>query len=417
MIDWSFPEKMACLFKPSRYKVLYGGRDGGKSWGFARALLLLGGEKPLRVGCFREVQRSIKESVHKLLSDQIEAMGLGAFYRVLQTEIRGINGTEFVFAGLSTQTRESIKSFEGLNIGWVEEAQSVSKRSWDILIPTIRAPNSEIWVSFNPDLDTDDTYRRFVVDPPSDAAVVKINYSDNPWRSRALDQERKDLLLKSPEDFAHIYEGQCRAAVDGAIFYREVSDLRSSGRICNVPYDPLLKVHAIFDLGYSDYMSIILAQRQASEVRLIRYIEDHHRTLADYSQELRELNLNWGTVYLPHDGKARDYRSGKSAQEIMGGLGWSVEIIEDIGIEQGIQAARLLFPRCYFDKEHATALVNRLARYKRRVNAESGVGGSPVHDEHSHGADAFRYLGVVADQLQNAKTVPLDPYKAFRRHA
>lgn len=414
MIEWKFPEKLQFLFEPHRYKIAYGGRDAAKSWSFARALLLQGAEQPLPTGCFREIQKSIKDSVHQLLSNQIEELGLTGFYDILRDEIRGENGTFFRFAGLSAQTRDSIKSFEGLKRAWVEEAHSVSKRSWDILIPTIRAPESQIWASFNPDLDTDDTYVRFVVNKPPDAVVVKINYNDNPWKSSVLDAEREHMRATSPEDFAHIYEGECRAAVDGAIYFKEVSQLRSSGRICNVPYDPLLKVHAIWDLGYADYMSIILVQRHSSELRLIRYIEDHHRTLADYSQDLKALNYNWGTFYLPHDGKAKDYRSGKSAEEILQALGWNTEFVEDIGLEQGINAARLIFPRCYFDKTEAGALVNRLARYKRRTNADTGVTGAPVHDEHSHGADAFRYLSVVGDQLGNS-TVMTDPYAAFRR--
>jgi phage terminase large subunit len=415
MIEWEFPEKLGFLFEPHRYKVAYGGRDGAKSHSFARALLLLGAERPLRIGCFREVQRSIKDSVHKLLSDQIQTLGLSEEYEVLQTEIRGKNGTEIIFSGLSSQTRDSIKSFEGLDIAWVEEAQGVSKRSMDILTPTIRKPGSEIWVSFNPDLDTDYIYQRFVVNPPDFGKVVHINYTDNPWKSEALEAERKEMELNAPDDFAHIYLGTCRAAVEGAIYYKEVSALRASGRICNVPYDPLLKVHAVWDLGYDDFMSILLVQRHSSEVRVIKYIEDRHRTLADYDADLRSLNFNWGTFYLPHDGRARDYRSGRSAQEILTALGRSVEIVEDIGVEQGIQAARLIFPRCYFDKTDAGQLVNRLGRYRRKVNEVTGSGGNPVHDEHSHGADGFRYLAVVADQLTNSTNAVTDPYRAFRR--
>jgi phage terminase large subunit len=415
VIEWEFPEKLAFLFEPHRYKVAYGGRDGAKSWSFARALLLQGAEQPLPTGCFREVQKSIKDSVHQLLSNQIEELGLTGFYDILRDEIRGENGTFFRFAGLSAQTRDSIKSFEGLKRAWVEEAQSVSKRSWDILIPTIRAPESELWASFNPDLDTDDTYHRFVVNTPPGAKVVQINFSDNPWRSGVLDAERKHMLETAPDDYAHIYLGQCRAAVEGAIYYKEVSALRSSGRIGNAPYDPLLKVHTIWDLGYDDFMSILLVQRQGSEIRIIKYIEDRHRTLADYDADLRQMNYNWGTFYLPHDGRARDYKSGRSAQEILTGLGRNVEIVEDIGIEEGIRAARLIFPRCYFDKTEAGQLVNRLGRYRRKVNEMTGTGGNPVHDEHSHGADGFRYLAVVADQLSNDTHAVVDPYKAFRR--
>lgn len=403
------------LFQPSRYKVAYGGRDGGKSWSFARALLALGAEQPLRIGCFREVQRSIKDSVHKLLSDQIEDMGLSGLYQVLQTEIRGINGTEIVFSGLSSQTRDSIKSFEGLNIAWVEEAQSVSKRSWDILIPTIRAPQSEIWVSFNPDMDTDDTYQRFIVNQPPGATVVKINYDDNPWKSEALEAERESMRVNAPEDFAHIYGGECRPAIEGAIYFREVSQMRSTGRVCNVPYDPMLKVHVVCDLGFNDFMSLILVQRAASEIRVIRYIEDRQRFVPSYSQELRDLKLNYGTVYLPHDGKATTLL-GPSAYKQFMDLGWEVEIVPDISVEDGIRKAREVFPRVYVDKTLAGDLVSRLGRYRRRVNAE-GQASTPVHDDESHGADGFRYLSIVADQLQNeASGFKGDPYRYFRRH-
>ena len=412
-INWEFPEKLGFLFNSHRYKIMYGGRDGSKSWSVGRALLILGAENPLRIGCFREVQKSIRDSVHKLLSDQIEALGLSSFYEVLQNEIRGKNGTEIAFSGLSSQTRDSIKSYEGLDIAWVEEAQSVSKRSWDILIPTIRAVDSEIWATFNPDMDTDNTYQRFVVNPPSDAKVVKINFYDNPWRSRVLDAERETMKEESPEDYNHIYLGECRPAIDGAIYYNEVSKLRSTNRLCNVPYDPMLKVHVITDLGFNDYMSLILAQRLGSEIRIIRYIEDRLRYIPSYSQELKDLNLNYGTLYLPHDGRAK-HVTGASAQEQFESLGWNVEIVESIGIEQGIRKAREVFDRVIIDKENASELLNRLGRYRRRVNAE-GQGSTPIHDDESHGADGFRYLSIVADQLANESATIEDPYAAFER--
>jgi phage terminase large subunit len=137
-----FPKKLRFLFEPARTKVARGGRGSGKSWGVARALLIRGAKQTTRVLCTREVQKSIQQSVHQLLKDQIEALSLGAFYDVLSTEIRGKNGTQFYFGGLSDQTAESLKSFEGVDICWVEEAQAVSKRSWDILIPTIRKEKS-----------------------------------------------------------------------------------------------------------------------------------------------------------------------------------------------------------------------------------------------------------------------------------
>jgi phage terminase large subunit len=414
-VRYQFPEKTALLFKPSRFKVLYGGRDGAKSWSVARWLLLEGAEKPLQIGCFREVQKSIKDSVHQLLSNQVQELGLGGFYDILRDEIRGANGTSFRFAGLSTQTRESIKSFEGLNKAWVEEADSVSKRSWDILEPTIRAIASEIIVTFNPQMDTDETYKRFVTNPSPEVASVFINWSDNPWRSQVLDAARERMRVEAPDDYDHIYGGNCRPAVEGAIYYNEVSKLRSSGRLCNVPYDPMLKVHVVADLGFNDYMSLILVQRLASEIRIIRYIEDRMRYIPSYHQELADLKLNYGKLYLPHDGKAK-HVTGSSAQEQFAALGWDVEIVPDIGLEQGIRKTREVFPRLYIDKEKAGELVNRLGRYRRRVNTE-GQASTPVHDDESHGADGTRYLSIVADQMSNEKINTGDYYAAFRKRA
>ncbi|MDR6768625.1 phage terminase large subunit [Acidovorax delafieldii] len=403
-----FPDKLAFLFKPARYKCAYGGRGSGKSWGFARALLLEGAQKPLRVLCTREVQKSLADSVHKLLSDQIEAMGLSRFYEVQQTVIRGKNGTEFTFAGLQSHTVDSIKSYEGVDRVWVEEAHAVSKTSWNVLLPTIRKPGSEIWVTFNPQLDTDETYVRFVKSPPPDCISILMNYTDNPWFPDVLEAERvhAENTMK-PEEYGHIWEGRCMPAVEGAIYFDEVAGAESKGRIREVPYDPLLKVHGVWDLGWNDSMSIILVQRSASEIRVIDYIEDSHRTLSDYAQDLKAKGLNWGNQYLPHDGYTKDFKTGKSAQEILAAMGLTVPGdtqnpgIPRMDIESGIKAAREVFPRIYFDKDKTGRLVECLKRYRRHINQQTREPGQPLHDAYSHGADAFRYLALVADQLSN----------------
>ncbi len=268
-----FPEKLKFLFEPARIKGAYGGRGSGKSWGFARALLAIGANRKIRVLCAREVQKSIQQSVHQLLADQISSMGLADFYEVLQTEIKGKNGTEFYFSGLSNETSDSLKSFEGVTHCWVEEAQSISKRSWDILIPTIRAENSEIWLTFNPQLETDETYRRFVLNPPPSCVMVEMNYNDNYHFPKVLEAERLHAqATMKPEEYRHIWEGKCLPAVTGAIYFEEMAAAERDGRIRDVPADPLLKTHAIWDLGWNDSMSIILVQRSASELRIVDYI-------------------------------------------------------------------------------------------------------------------------------------------------
>lgn len=365
----------------------------------ARALLIKAANEPTRVLCAREIQRSIKQSVHTLLNDQIQALGLGAFYEVLEAEIRGLNGSTFSFTGLATNTVESIKSFEGCDIVWVEEAQTVSKKSWDILIPTIRKPNSEIWVSFNPNIDTDDTYKRFVVETPDNAKVVKVNYTDNPWFPEVLEIERQHSLKTNP-DYANIWEGDCKAAVDGAIYSNEIREAQEGNRITTVPYDPMMKVHVVMDLGWNDSMSVILCQKGISDLRIIGYIEDDHRTLDSYSAQLKNLSYNWGTMFLPHDGQSKDFKHGISAEDIMKKLGWDIRIVPKADIESGIKLARMNFHRIYFDKS-AQRLVECLKNYRRSINSATNEPGAPLHDEYSHGADAFRYLCTSIESMKN----------------
>lgn len=403
-----FPDKLRFLFEPKRYKVARGGRGSGKSWGFARALLVLGAKTKLRVICSREVQKSIKDSVHKLLSDQIQALGLESFYDVLTTEIRGKNGTEFLFAGLSDQTIDSIKSFEGADVCWVEEAQTVSERSWKILTPTIRKPSSEIWVTFNPDLDDDPTYVRFVANPPDDCISIEMNYVDNPWFPDVLEKERAgDQRRYSTDEYENIWLGKCKAAVTGAIYANEVRDALESKRVTDVPYEPGLKVHVILDLGWNDKLAVILAQRHLSSVRIIEYLEYDHTTLDWLSAELKNRRYNWGRMFLPHDGAHGDYKTGKSAIQIMRGLGWDTAQTPNQPVETGIKQARMLFPRVYFDRTKAALLVSRLKRYKRNVPTTTDEPSAPVHDINSHGADDFRYLSLVVPQMTNEDQKPI----------
>lgn len=202
--------------KPSRYKVLYGGRGSGKSWAVARTLLALGIGRKLRILCARETQKSIADSVHKLLKDQIYSMGLDGFYEVLQSSIRGKNGTEFLFSGL--RDAASLKSYEAIDICWIEEAQAVTDQSWQLLIPTIRAANSEIWVVFNPLFETDPTYIRFVLETPDDCRIAKVNHDDNPWFPDVLRMEMESDKQKNYNRYLHVWEGHCVIAPEGAVY-------------------------------------------------------------------------------------------------------------------------------------------------------------------------------------------------------
>jgi len=203
-----------------RYRVLYGGRGSGKSWACARVLLGRAAfeKRPLRILCAREIQRSISDSVHRLLCSQIDEMGLTGYFDITRDAIRGVkSGAEIIFKGLRSNPQE-IKSMEGIDICWVEEAQAVSAESWDVLIPTIRKPNSEIWLTFNPLDESDPTYQRFVLNAPEDALVRKVNYDENPYFPEVLKREMEWLKARDYESYLHIWEGEVRKHSNAVIF-------------------------------------------------------------------------------------------------------------------------------------------------------------------------------------------------------
>jgi len=202
---------------PARYKVWYGGRGGSKSWNVARLLLALSYVKPLRILCAREFQNSIADSVYRLLKDQIELLGFTAYFKLTETSIKSVCGSEFLFKGLQRNIHE-IKSLEGVDICWVEEAQRVSADNWDILIPTIRKEGSEIWLTFNPNDAHDPTYQRFVLNPPPGSLVQKVSYQDNPWFPDTLEQERLYCRAHDMDAYRHVWEGEPRSHSAAEVF-------------------------------------------------------------------------------------------------------------------------------------------------------------------------------------------------------
>ena len=384
-----------------------------KSWTAARYHLIDGFQRPLRVLCGREVQKSIKESVHQLLSDQIELLGLQGFYDILSTEIRGKNGTRFTYAGISQLTTDSIKSYEGYDRFWGEESHTFSRRSLDILTPTFRKEGSELMFTLNPELDTDEIWVRYIETPEPDTLILDCSYHNNPWFPEVLEKERQGFLRqvemgkRRQYEYDWIWEGKTKPAVDGAIYPDEVAATLEAKRLCPVPYDPMLMVHLVFDIGWNDKMSIGVVQTAAGSVRLIDYIEDSHRTYESYVNEIldKPYAKKIAKFWLPHDAKAKNPQTGKSSIEIVEALikstGITVDDIPDIGVKQGIDAARQMFSRVYFDKTNCTPLFNRLRRYARIISPTTGEAGSPKHDENSHGADMFRYIAVIEKELTN----------------
>jgi len=399
-----FPIKLEGLFKKSRYKVLHGGRGGAKSWGIARALLILGAKNPIRILCAREFMTSMRDSVHKLLCDQIESLGLLNFYEITQASIRGKNGTEFAFVGLKNNVA-NVKSYEGIDICWVEEAQTVSRLSWNILIPTIRKAGSEIWVSFNPELETDETYQRFVANPPEDCITMRVNWYDNPWFPDTLRMEKDALKQRDEEAYNQVWEGLCRQTVDGAIFAKEMQAAEKDGRITRVAYDATKPVHAVFDLGWSDSTAIWFLQFVGMETRLIRYLEGSQQTMSYYLATMQTFGYVYDTIWLPHDAENKTLAAaGRSIDDIVRGAGYKTQILPRVPIVDSINAARTIFPTCWFDREHAADGITCLRHYRYDVDPDTKqFSRSPRHDHYSHGADAFRYIALMIKDTPKRK--------------
>ena len=411
-VQADFPKALQCLFEPKRTKVLWGGRGAGRSWGVARALLLIGTEKPARVLCVRELQNSITESVHKLLSDQIEALGLSGFYDIQAAKIIGKNGTTFSYEGIKNNSAK-IKSYEGIDYAWAEEAIKISKQSWGVLIPTIRKPNSEIWMTFNPELETDYTYQRFVKGAdPDTSTVVKMTYRDNPWFPEVLRVEMELDRARDPDYYANVWEGHCLQMLEGVVYAKELRAAQVQNRICSVPWDREWPVDTYWDLGRADNTAIWFTQRVAMQYRLLAYFEDSGQDITYFLRECQNRGYVYGTMNLPHDAKAKRLGSKRTIEETVRQAGYRVSIVPKLSLVDGINAARMILPNCWFDETECTDGLNALRHYRYRI-VDGQQSNEPLHDWASDGADAFRYFGVgaksgskdkgsVADRLRSA---------------
>ncbi|MCK5920524.1 MAG: PBSX family phage terminase large subunit, partial [Methylococcales bacterium] len=280
------------FLEPHRYKIAYGGRGSGKSWTIAALLVAEACSRPIRILCAREIQRSISDSVLQLLDDTIQRLGAGSFFEVQRTQILGQNGSRFLFEGLRSNVTK-IKSMEGIHRVWVEEAESVTRSSWETLIPTVRAQGSEIWCSFNPLDELADTYQRFCVQTPPDTALIKVNWQDNPFFPPELDRERLHMQTKNKDLYQHIWEGDCLSNRDGAYYAQYIND----EQIMPILPEPSIPVITSFDLGIGDSTAIWFIQPFMQEFRVIHSYENSGEGLQHYVNYLHDYRAKTGIVY------------------------------------------------------------------------------------------------------------------------
>ncbi len=423
-----FPPAYRALFQNNwRYIVYYGGRGGGKSWAVADALLILGTQNTLRILCARELQISIADSVHRLLCDRIEALGLTAFYRITQKSLEGINGTIFLFKGIRHNSTE-IKSTEGIDICWVEEAEKVSRNSWEVLIPTIRKEGSRIIVTFNTKNITDATYERFILHKRENTYVRKVSWRDNPFFPEVLNKERLDMLARDPEAYAHIWEGEPDTRYSGGVYAIQMARAAADGRMRKNLYDPELPVHTAWDLGRKDSTAIWFWQKAGLEIRLVDYYENNLKDdINHYIEQLYGRRLiiksrnpvngivtgwilgepvanavhrsgwKYGKHYVPHDAANKLLAAGgRSIVQQAYALGVKMWVVAATSQQNGIDAAKLTIGFSWFDEIRCAYGIRCLNNYHTAWDEDKQrFGDTPVHDWSSDCADAYEIIGQV----------------------
>jgi phage terminase large subunit len=347
--------------------------------------------KQTRVLCVREVQTSIKDSVHALLSQLIMEMDLKGF-TITEVDIKHDNGSYIAFRGMKDHTSDAIKSMEGFDIAWVEEAQALRQRSFDVLYPTIRKTNSELWFSWNPRY-AEDPVDAFFRNNPSDPDVICVtsNWRDNPWISEVLVKDKDRDFKNDPIAAMHIWEGQYMQVTAGAYYAKDLVRTHLEGRIRHVPYDRAANVYAGFDLGIGDKTAVWLFQVINQEWHWLAYYEAAGMPLGHYIDWLRARPYKIDTVLLPHDAEARELQTGKNRKQFFEERGYHARVVPKGAVEDGIEAVRQILNRCYFDAEETAEGLHMLRSYRTdyRENLRT-FAPQPLHDFASHGADAFR---------------------------
>lgn len=392
------PRKLKPLLYPKRYKGAKGGRGGAKSHFFAEQIILRCYTRSTRAVCIREVQNSIKDSVKQLLADKIEKFGLQADFEVLEGEIRGPRGSLIIFKGMQSYNATNIKSLEGYDIAWVEEAQTLSQHSLSLLRPTIRANGSELWFSWNPRYKTDPVDVLFRQnDADSDFACVTINWRDNPWFPDELRKEMGRDFKNDPDNAEHIWNGAYGAGT-GAILSRWVNKADREGRIHDdVRFDPHgAPVLISSDIGFRDTAAWWYWQVCPGGFRLLKYEGDSGLDADDWIPRIKESLQTIGPlghIYLPHDAKAKTFQSKHTTIErFLSAFKNQVSIVPQSKKSDQIQAAREVIDRCEFHKTDTESGVDGLLAWEFEFNEELQVlSREPIHNWASHPGDAFAY--------------------------
>lgn len=378
------------LLQPSRYKGVWGGRGSGKSHFFAELVVEESIRRKVDIVCLREVQKTLKFSVKKLIESKIESMNAGAYFDVLNEQIKSKKGGNIIFTGMQDHTADSIKSLEDFGIAWFEEAQSASQRSLDLLRPTIRAPGSELWFSWNPNLETDpiDVLLRGE-NPPPNSVVVNANYTDNPWFPAELQAEMEYDRKRDPDKYAHIWLGGYQRNSEARVFKNWTV------REFEAPEGVVFRYGA--DWGFSIDPSV-----------LVRCHIDGHTLYVDYEAYMVGCEIvNLPTLFMgvPESEKwpivADSARPETISHMRKNGFPKILAAVKGArSLEEGVEFLKsfdiVVHPRC----KH---LIDELTLYSYKTDPLTGLVIPQLADKNNHAIDALRYACEGARRASKVK--------------
>ena len=414
------PEPFAELFEPTknwRHIAYYGGRSSGKSTTVAIALAVKATAAPLRILCTREFQASLNDSVYKLLADTISKYKLPN-WSVGREYIRNANGSEFIFAGVRNNV-QSIKSMEGVDVCWGEEAATFSMESLDVLIPTIRKPNSYFIWTFNRLTAEDPIWEKICKNPDDRTYVRKVNSDEiEKLLSPEIIFEREKMRKENPELFEHVYLGEPLTANTGSVFGKQLAQARKDGRIGKVAYDDAIGVYTAWDLGVGDATAIWFFQVTAGgEIHFIDHYESAGEDLGHYISIIQNKPYNYNKHFLPHDANSRELQTGTTRVDFFNARGiYNVEVLRPtrftLGQDDISLVARPKFSKCWFDEKKCERGLECLRAYHYAYNEKNKLlKDKPEHDWSSHSSSAFIY--ALMAETENVEVTTSVRFKTF----
>jgi phage terminase large subunit len=397
------PEWAKLLWEPSRYKALYGGRGAAKSRSVATALILQGAQQVHRVLCAREVQRTLKDSVKRLLDDEIARCGLSDFYESTDSEIRGKNGTLFVFAGLQ-QNVASVKSLEGITKCWVEEASTISQSSIETLIPTIRQPGSELIFTWNPRFETDpvDVMFRGKHGPPPRTILREVNFDENKWFPDVLREEMEYDKRRDPDKYAHIWLGQYEQNSEARVF--------KNWRVEEFEVDPTWVLRQGADWGFSVDPSVLV---QCAIVGRTLYVPYEAYRVGCEIVDTPELFMQvpnsekWPIIADSARPETISHMRQNGFPKIMKAVKGAKSLEEGVEFLKGFDI--VVHPRC----KH---LADELSLYKFKTDPLTGLVLPILDDKDNHVIDALRYACEGARRAMKTKPVEVEQPVPMRNY-